>query len=543
MKKKITTMLMTMIISTIMIAQPPQAFKYQAVVRDNAGEILQNQTVGVRISIHEGSAVGEVSYQETFTEATNQFGLVNLEIGTGTPTIGTFAGIDWSNDSKFIETEIDPAGGTAYVSMGTSELLAVPYALFSDRSFLVTNKGTGNIYVGEDVAKNSTGNSNAFVGYQSGYSNTTGYVNSFLGYQSGYTNSTGAGNTFIGNFSGYNNTIGGLNTIIGDRSGKENTEGNRNTYLGYKSGHLNVTGSSNVCIGYKAGYYETGSNKLYIHNEATANPLIYGEFDNEILGINGSLGVGHNSPLGRVSVEARSGYNYIPSNQKSLVIKDGTLNNGNELEIINYDGTVKLVVDDYGRLGIGDVTPQAALHIKGNDWPNSFLYLESDIDGDAGIRFYEGSDPKWHMFNNSTIDGFQIYNQNSSQLVFYANQSTGGVGIGTVNTATGYKLSVDGKLACEEVLVKNSDNWPDFVFLDNYDLLSLENLELQIKENNHLPGIPSAKEVEENGFHLADMQKKVLQKVEELTLYTIEQGKLIMKLEKRIEELENTKGN
>ncbi|MCD4731531.1 MAG: hypothetical protein K8R74_13085 [Bacteroidales bacterium] len=543
MKKKITTLLMTIILSGIMVAQPPQAFKYQAVVRNNTGEILQNQAVGIRISIHDVTAGGTIVYQETFSEITNDFGLVNLEIGKETPTIGIFIDIDWSSNSKFIETEIDPSNGTAYVSMGTSELLAVPYALFSDRSSLVSNKGTGNIYVGEDVANISSGHSNAFVGYQSGYSNTTGYVNSFLGYQSGYLNSTGAGNIFVGNSSGYTNTLGSLNTIIADRSGIENTEGNRNTYLGYKSGYQNTTGTGNVCIGYKAGHSNTGSNKLYIHNESNADPLIYGEFDNEILGINGSMGVCHNSPLGRLSVEARSGIQTLFSIQKGLVIKDGIFNVGNELEIQDYNGNTTMVFSDYGRLGIGDVSPQAALHIKGNDWPNSFLYLESDIDGDAGIRFYEGSDPKWHMFNNSTIDGFQIYNQNSSQLIFYANQSTGSVGIGTVNTATGYKLSVDGKLACEEVLVKNSDNWPDFVFLDNYDLLSLENLELQIKENNHLPGIPSAKEVEENGFHLADMQKKVLQKVEELTLYTIEQGKLIMKLEKRIEELENTKGN
>lgn len=99
--------------------------------------------------------------------------------------------------------------------------------------------------------------------------------------------------------------------------------------------------------------------------------------------------------------------------------------------------------------------------------------------------------------------------------------------IGTTTQATGYSLSVNGKVACEEVLVEDLANWPDYVFAADYDLMSLEELEKSIKENNHLPGVPSAMEIEENGLMLGDMQKKLIEKVEELTLYTIEQNKLI----------------
>ena len=106
--------------------------------------------------------------------------------------------------------------------------------------------------------------------------------------------------------------------------------------------------------------------------------------------------------------------------------------------------------------------------------------------------------------------------------------------IGTTTQATGYVVSVDGKIACEEVLVEDNGSWPDYVFSDEYNLMSLEEVEDHINENNHLPGLPSASEVAENGFEIADMQKRVLEKVEELTLHTIEQGKLIKQLQEEL---------
>jgi hypothetical protein len=79
--------------------------------------------------------------------------------------------------------------------------------------------------------------------------------------------------------------------------------------------------------------------------------------------------------------------------------------------------------------------------------------------------------------------------------------------------------------------------WPDYVFQDEYELLTIEELEEEIEDKGHLPGLPSAQEVEANGFHLADMQKRVLEKVEELTLYTIEQQKMIRDLQLQLNEL------
>ena len=109
--------------------------------------------------------------------------------------------------------------------------------------------------------------------------------------------------------------------------------------------------------------------------------------------------------------------------------------------------------------------------------------------------------------------------------------------IGTTIQATGYALSVNGKIACEEVLVEDMASWPDYVFNNDYRLNTLNELEQSILKNKHLPGIPSAAEIEQNGLHLGDMQKKMLEKIEELTLYIIQQNKKIEGLQSEIDRL------
>lgn len=110
--------------------------------------------------------------------------------------------------------------------------------------------------------------------------------------------------------------------------------------------------------------------------------------------------------------------------------------------------------------------------------------------------------------------------------------------IGTTDQYGSYSLSVNGLIACEGVRVEDSGTWPDYVFKSDYNLMSIKDLEKNIQQNGHLPGIPSAKQIEKEGFELADMQRRVLEKVEELTLYTIDQEKRIEMLQDRMEELE-----
>ena len=114
-------------------AQSPQKMSYQCVVRNSAGALVPNQAVGMKISILKGTSTGTVVFSETYSPnpQTNANGLVTVEIGSGTASVGTFAGIDWSAGPYFLKTETDPAGGTSYTITGTSQLLSVPYALYA----------------------------------------------------------------------------------------------------------------------------------------------------------------------------------------------------------------------------------------------------------------------------------------------------------------------------------------------------------------------------------------------------------------------------
>ncbi|MFT7241520.1 MAG: hypothetical protein ACI83L_001875, partial [Cryomorphaceae bacterium] len=104
----------------------------------------------------------------------------------------------------------------------------------------------------------------------------------------------------------------------------------------------------------------------------------------------------------------------------------------------------------------------------------------------------------------------------------------------------GFKVAVDGKVICEELKVQLSGDWPDYVFADDYSMMNLNDLEEFIKAENHLPGVPSAEEVEEaNGIMLGEMQRVTVEKLEELTLYILELKKENDLLKERVEALEN----
>ena len=155
---------------------------------------------------------------------------------------------------------------------------------------LTLNFGTNNIFIGRNSGKiNTTGQSNVFMGIDAGSLNVSGAYNVYLGYEAGKA-STNSYNLFIGYRAGLKNTSGQRNTFIGYQAGGNNLTGSNNVFIGDQSGGTN-NATGNIFIGHLSAQNETGSNKLYIENSNSATPLIYGDFANDTVRINGTLDV------------------------------------------------------------------------------------------------------------------------------------------------------------------------------------------------------------------------------------------------------------
>jgi Tfp pilus assembly protein PilP len=156
---KFYTIIATVLMAFSTFAQAPEKMSYQAVIRDVAGNLVTNQSVGMQISILQTTASGTAVYVETQTPTTNINGLVSTEIGNGAVITGTFSAIDWSIGTYFIKTETDPTGGSTYSITGTSQLLSVPYALHAKTASSVLETQTlANVLVLGNIANNQLKN-------------------------------------------------------------------------------------------------------------------------------------------------------------------------------------------------------------------------------------------------------------------------------------------------------------------------------------------------------------------------------------------------
>ena len=132
MKKFSSLLISIVLLSFELLAQVPGNFNYQAVLRDDAGELITDQSVDIRISIIDNEPTGSALYQETHTKTTSFYGVVNLVIGDGTVESGTFSQINWGENDKYLGIEVD--AGSGYVDLGVVKLLSVPYANYSNIS-------------------------------------------------------------------------------------------------------------------------------------------------------------------------------------------------------------------------------------------------------------------------------------------------------------------------------------------------------------------------------------------------------------------------
>ena len=126
-------------------SQMPKAFSYQAVVRNSQGKVIAKQPVGIKVEIVQGSTEGTVVYAETQRPESSQTGTVNLLIGTGTATEGTFADIDWGAATYFLRISLSLDGSDNYKVVSTTQMLPVPYALYAEKAGSVVNKESEDV--------------------------------------------------------------------------------------------------------------------------------------------------------------------------------------------------------------------------------------------------------------------------------------------------------------------------------------------------------------------------------------------------------------
>lgn len=234
---------------------------------------------------------------------------------------------------------------------------------------------------------------------------------------------------------------------------------------------------------------------------------------------------------------------------------------------LRTSGTPRLtIVNSTGRVGIGNASPAQALDVNGSILASSNIMSTAGVfnaSGSSNLSLQTSGTPRLTILNsdgkvginttspaqaldvNGTVKaiGFMVGSTPlvSSQWATAAsniNYTAGTVSIGTTTAPVGYKLAVGGKTITAEVVVKpESSGWPDYVFESDYELMPLSALERYVKQNKHLPDVPTAKEVDSNGVALGELNATLLKKVEELTLYMIELKKENEAQQKLIDEL------
>ncbi|WP_299158702.1 hypothetical protein [uncultured Tenacibaculum sp.] len=287
-----------------------------------------------------------------------------------------------------------------------------------------------------------------------------------------------------------------------------------------------------------------------------------------VIGDNGNVGIGTTSPGAKLQISGEDSDRIILSNKTvnfnlnspklSLFgYSNGTQITGPSLQKINIGGygRGRLAIfqhggADYtseeevmsilpnGYVGIGTIDPSSKLTVGGDlRIGEGNVYKDVVLKTGAAITGYNGVfeiAPK--TIPGSGIAQHVTYFKNAAQpngKTVHSLVVDGNVGIGTTDTK-GFKLGVNGKIATTEVKVATYANWADFVFEKEYNLQTLNEVEKHIKEKGHLKDIPSAAEVKKEGFFLGEMDAKLLQKIEELTLYTIQQEKKIKAQEEKM---------
>ena len=280
----------------------------------------------------------------------------------------------------------------------------------------------------------------------------------------------------------------------------------------------------------------------------------------------GAVPVVAGDTLGRLTFRALTGVNQYQTGVSILAYVSGNVTpNSLPSSLLFRTGlntaTDRMILTGDGRLGIGTTTPATSLHLPADGYQigfsptatNNFYVASNTNDGTRGLRWYNGNAGNGkHLLTLAENGNLGIAEVNPQErLVVNGNAHTVGnaqidkqlfVGTNYLPNADvkNYRIFSDGGILCTEVRILYKSNWPDYVFSKDYPLMPLQILEAYIDRNRHLPGIPTATEVAAGGVEVGEIQKKLLEKMEEMTLYILQQQKEIDALKNEIIQLKSS---
>lgn len=384
---------------------------------------------------------------------------------------------------------------------------------------IISIKGTNNLFVGANAGSLNTAVNNVFVGGGAGQNNSSGPGNLFFGPYAGFNNSTGPFNTFMGISAGEGNTSGGYNLFIGGGAGFANTTGQFNLFLGTNSGRGNGVGNSNIFMGFNSGFYSSGvdgnsfvgSWSGYNNTSGASNSGIgqNAGYSNT----NGSLNtfLGSFADIGAVSPAGITNATAIGANAK--IVTSNTVVLGNATTTVTGAG---LALHNSGLKFATLTSASPAVSSSGT----AGKVLSVNASGEVILVQITGTGVSTQATNPVAE------NWKESEGYLYNNSTNGVVIKGT--GLDGNALIVKGGVLSTEVNVKveGSETWPDYVFKPTYKRMSLGEVGKFIAINGHLPNVPSATEMAISGNNLGKTDVKLLEKVEELTLYLLDMKKV-----------------
>ena len=253
----------------------------------------------------------------------------------------------------------------------------------------------------------------------------------------------------------------------------------------------------------------------------------------------GNVGIGTSNPQTTLHVEGyvAASYNNLSGfvqlwNDNAIIFKlgnrQGGLRFGSATDLSAGNWIERMRIADNGNVGIGTTNPFYTLDVVGSA-KASYIEINSGIEDGGRLVLRSEGHPDWRIRNFNGLGFFPGEGQPTSLWL----DNSGSVGVGVMDTK-GHKFAVNGSAIFTKVVVKVYP-WSDYVFHANYRLRPLSEVEEYIKQYHHLPEVPSAEEVEKNGLDVGDNQATLLKKIEELTLYAIQQNKKIEEQNKKQE--------